>query len=772
MTAPNDRYLTVEALTALIEADEIDTVVLAFTDMQGRLQGKRLHGRYFLDVVLEHGTEGCNYLLAVDVDMNTVDGYAISSWERGYGDMEFVPDWDTLRRLTHVPGTAMVQCDLVWLDHAPVRQSPRTVLRDQLARVADGGWVALAGTELEFILFDTTYEEAHRQRYRDLTPANQYNVDYSILGTSRVEPLLRDIRNHMYAAGLDVESAKGECNLGQHEIGFLYADALTTADNHSVYKTAAKEIASQHGKAITFMAKYDEREGNSCHIHLSLRGEDGDDRSSGATARAPRSTTTSSPVSWRRCATSRCSTRPTSTPTSASRPGSFAPTAVAWGLDNRTCAVRLVGHGAGARMENRVPGGDVNPYLALAAMLAGGLHGIEQELPLEEELVGNAYASDTPARADHAAGGARPVPRLGGRAGRLRRRRRRPLRQHGRRRARGLRRGGHRLGAVPRLREDVTGGHPHRCESPRCPPYRRQPGHRGPDRRGPLPHRRGDRRRRSSGPTRRSPPGGTCRPASAPGCCAAFAAVVDEHVEELARLEVANSGHTIGNARWEAGNVRDCLNYYSAAPERLFGRQIPVAGGLDVTFHEPLGVVGVIVPWNFPMPIAGWGFAPALAAGNTVVLKPAELTPLTAIRLGELALEAGLPEGVLTVLPGKGSVVGRALRHAPAGAQGRLHRLDRGRQADHGRLRRAGEAGDPRARRQERQHRLRRRRRGAGGRQCAVRRLRQRRPGLLRAVADPGPAAGRTTSSSAASRRPWRSSRWPTPATKPARWAR
>jgi len=137
-----------------------------------------------------------------------------------------------------------------------------------------------------------------------------------------------------------------------------------------------------------------------------------------------------------------------------------------------------------------------------------------------------------------------------------------------------------------------------------------------------------------------------------------FAAVVDAHLEELAQLEVANSGHTIGNARWEAGNVRDVLNYYSAAPERLFGRQIPVAGGTDITFHEPLGVVSVIVPWNFPMPIAGWGFGPALAAGNTVVLKPAELTPLTAIRLGELALEAGLPEGVFQVLPGKGSIVG------------------------------------------------------------------------------------------------------------------
>ena len=304
-------------LRAMIEADEVDTVVLAFTDMQGRLQGKRLHGRYFLDVALEDGTEGCNYLLAVDIDMNTVAGYSISSWERGYGDMEFVPDWDTLRLLPHLPATAMVQCDLVWLDHAPVPQSPRTILQTQLDRVAAMDMVALAGTELEFIVFNNTYEEAHDRRWRDLTPANQYNVDYSLVGTTRVEPLLRDIRNHMYAAGMDVEGAKGECNFGQHEIGFLYAEALVTADNHSVYKTAAKEIAAQHGQSLTFMAKYDEREGNSCHIHLSLRGRTARSSSARVTS-ARRSTTSSSPACSRRWPTSRCSTRRTSTPTSGS----------------------------------------------------------------------------------------------------------------------------------------------------------------------------------------------------------------------------------------------------------------------------------------------------------------------------------------------------------------------------------------------------------------------------------------------------------------------
>ena len=221
-----------------------------------------------------------------------------------------------------------------------------------------------------------------------------------------------------------------------------------------------------------------------------------------------------------------------------------------------------------------------------------------------------------------------------------------------------------------------------------------------------------------------------------------FAAAVDAPTEELAGLEVAGSGHPVGQSRWEAGHVRDVLLYYAAAPERLTGKQIPVPGGLNVTFHEPVGVVGLIVPWNFPMPILSWGMAPALAAGCTVVAKPAEATPLTAMRIGELALEAGLPEGVFQVLAGKGSVVGQRLVDHPAGAQDRLHRVHRGGPADHGGLRAPGQAAHPGARRQERQHRLRRRRPGAGRGDRAVRGVRQRRAGLLRPVPDPGPALG------------------------------
>lgn len=397
VTTRNDRMLTVEQLREAILDDEIDTVVLGFTDMQGRLQGKFIHGRFFLDSVLAHGTEGCNYLLAVDVEMNTVDGYDISSWDKGYGDMVFELDLATIRRLPHRPGTALIQCDLSLEHGGPVRVSPRAILRAQAERAAKHGFTALAGTELEFVVFEDTYEDAWKAGYRDLTPANLYNVDYSILGSSRVEPLLRDIRNLMYAAGLDVESAKGECNFGQHEIAFKYAEVMTTADNHTVYKTSAKDIAAQRGKSITFMAKPSEREGNSCHVHMSLRGLDGSlafwDEATGertplydhfiaGVLRTMREFTlfyAPNINSYKRFAK-----------------GSFAPTAVAWGHDNRTCSVRLVGHGSGARMENRLPGGDVNPYLALAAMLAGGLYGVEHELELEPETLGNAYDSGAP----------------------------------------------------------------------------------------------------------------------------------------------------------------------------------------------------------------------------------------------------------------------------------------------------------------------------------------------------------------------------------------
>ncbi|WP_433272923.1 glutamine synthetase family protein [Actinosynnema sp. CS-041913] len=387
--------LTVERLRELVDTGEVDTVLVAIVDMQGRLQGKRCAARYFLSEVLEHAAEGCNYLLAVDVDMNPVSGYAMSSWDTGYGDFVMKPDLSTLRRLPWHEGTALVMCDIEWEGGEPVPASPRQILRRQLDRLAERGLQAFVGTELEFIVFDNTFEDAWNRGYRDLTPANQYNVDYSLLGTARIEPLLRDIRNHMAGAGLEVESAKGECNPGQHEIAFRYKEALATCDNHSIYKTGAKEIAARHGKSLTFMAKYNEREGNSCHIHLSLRSADGEPVfAEGHGMSALMESFLAGQLAGLRELT--CFLAPNVNSYKRFVPGSFAPTAVAWGRDNRTCALRVVGHGPSLRFENRVPGGDVNPYLAVAALIAAGLHGVENELRLEDEFVGNAYASDRP----------------------------------------------------------------------------------------------------------------------------------------------------------------------------------------------------------------------------------------------------------------------------------------------------------------------------------------------------------------------------------------
>jgi glutamine synthetase len=383
--------MTLEELAKAVDDGSVDTVLLAITDMQGRLQGKRLHARYFVDEVAKHGAEGCNYLLAVDVDMATVDGYAMASWEGGYGDFVMRPDLATLRPVPWQEATVMCLADVEWADGSPVVASPRQILRAQLDRLDQRGWTANAGTELEFIVFRDTYEDAWKKGYRGLEPANLYNVDYSLLGTARVEPLIRRIRNAMFASGMVVEDSKGECNFGQHEINFHYRDALATADDHAIYKNGAKEIAAQEGMSLTFMAKWDEREGNSCHIHFSLADAEGplfhrdqplfDAFLAGQLACLRELTLLLAPNvnSYKRFAA-----------------GSFAPTAVAWGHDNRTCSLRVVGHGPGMRFENRAGGADLNPYLAISALIAAGLHGVDAGLELEPALEGNAYTSDKP----------------------------------------------------------------------------------------------------------------------------------------------------------------------------------------------------------------------------------------------------------------------------------------------------------------------------------------------------------------------------------------
>jgi len=390
--------LTLEKLKALVADGSIDTVVVAMTDMQGRLTGKRIHGQYFLDEVVKHGTEGCNYLLAVDVDMNTVAGYEMSSWERGYSDFALIPDLNTLRLITWQPGAALILADVAWLDHTDVVASPRQILRKQIAELEKAGMVPMCGTELEFVVYKDSYEEAWNKGYKDLIPVNQYNVDYSILGGSRIEPLLRDIRMGMTTAGMIVESVKGECNFGQHEIAFKYSDALSNCDNHVIYKNGAKEIADQQGYALTFMAKPNEKEGNSSHIHLSFRGLKGElvmvddsDKEHGMSELGRQF------IAGQLAHLRELSILLAPNINSYKRyvPGSFAPTAIRWGRDNRTCALRLVGHGAGLRLENRVPGGDVNPYLAVAGIIAAGLDGIKNKLKLEPAFTGNAYESDS-----------------------------------------------------------------------------------------------------------------------------------------------------------------------------------------------------------------------------------------------------------------------------------------------------------------------------------------------------------------------------------------
>src|SRR3954454_10387818 len=382
--------LSLEELRSHVETGAIDTVVCAFADMQGRLLGQREHAGRFLGESVEHGLDGCNYLLALDMDMNPQPGYAMASWERGYGDFHLTPDLATLRRVPWLEGTALVLCDVAWEDGSPVVASPRQVLRRQVERARAMGFEPMFGSELEFYLLKESYAEAHAKHYRDLTPSVPYILDYHLLATTYDEPLIRQIRNGIQGAGLVVESSKGEAWPGQHEINFRFADAVNAADNHVVYKNGAKELAHQNGCSITFMAKPDHASiGSSCHIPSSL-WRDEENAFAGETdifkrfvagqiAAARELAIFFAPAinSYKRYAA-----------------GSWAPTTLAWGYDNRTCGFRIVGHGPALRAETRIPGADANPYLAFAALLAAGLHGIEHELELAPAFEGNAYESN------------------------------------------------------------------------------------------------------------------------------------------------------------------------------------------------------------------------------------------------------------------------------------------------------------------------------------------------------------------------------------------
>jgi glutamine synthetase len=382
--------LTREELVAEVDAGSIDTVVCAFTDMQGRLVGKREHAAFFLSESADHGLEGCNYLLGLDMEMNPQPGYAMASWERGYGDFHLLPDLETLRRIPWLEGTALVLCDVAWEDGSPVVASPRQVLRAQVERAHALGLEAMVGSELEFYLLKESYADAHSSHYRNLTPSVPYILDYHVLATTYDEGLIRAIRNGMVGAGIPVESSKGEAWPGQHEINFRFADAVKMADNHVVYKNGAKEIAHQNGCSITFMAKPDHTWiGSSCHVHTSLWRD-------GANAFATEQETFERFLAgWIACARELALfLAPNINSYKRYAAGSWAPTTLAWGVDNRTCGFRVVGGGSSKRIETRIPGGDVNPYLGFAALIAAGLYGIENELPLPPPLEGNAYESE------------------------------------------------------------------------------------------------------------------------------------------------------------------------------------------------------------------------------------------------------------------------------------------------------------------------------------------------------------------------------------------
>ena len=363
-------------LEAGVRNGDVDTVLVVFPDLQGRLMGKRVTGHFFVDEVAHEGIHACNYLLAVDVEMNPLAGYRFASWDQGYGDVKAVPDLATLRPVPWLEKTALVVCDLVDEDGEPVEVSPRQVLRRQVERAAARGLAVDIGAELEFFLFKDSYEEAAAKGYSGLVPHAPYNEDYHVLQTTKDEYLIRQIRNGMDAAGVEVEFSKGEAAAGQHEINLRYAEALEMADRHTIYKNGAKEIAALNGRSITFMAKWSMAEvGSSCHLHSSVRGA-GEETArhwlGGLMATARELAWCFAPYvnSYKRY-----------------QPGSWAPTAIVWGRDNRTCGFRLVP----GRVESRIPGADANPYIAYAATIAGGLHGIEHAIEPPPEHEGNAY---------------------------------------------------------------------------------------------------------------------------------------------------------------------------------------------------------------------------------------------------------------------------------------------------------------------------------------------------------------------------------------------
>jgi glutamine synthetase len=395
--------MNLNTLKAQIRSGEIDTVAVAFPDPFGRLVGKRFRGEVFLDSIARQGTHGCNYLLTVNIEMDPLDGFEVANWAAGFGDFILRPDLETLRRLPWQPGTALVLCEHLRHDGSLVAEAPRSVLRGQLARLAKHGLTCACASELEFYLFNDTYHAAFGKNYAGLEPASDYRIDYHLLQPTRDEPLMRAIRNGMTTADVPIESSKGEWSRGQHEINFLYGDALAMADRHVLFKHGVKEIADQYGKSVSFMAKYAPSEaGNSCHIHLSLwkagRNLFWEGGGHSEREKSERAGHQGSPLFRQflggllKYSPELCLFfAPTINSYKRFQPGSWAPTRMAWALDNRTVGFRVVGEGEAFRLENRMPGADANPYLAFAAMLAAGLAGVDENLDCGAPYIGNAY---------------------------------------------------------------------------------------------------------------------------------------------------------------------------------------------------------------------------------------------------------------------------------------------------------------------------------------------------------------------------------------------
>jgi glutamine synthetase len=384
--------LTVDDLRKEAEAGTIDTVVTAFTDMQGRLFGKRIQVEYFLDEVTDHGVEGCNYLLALDMEMEPVPGYEMANWEDGYGDFGISPDLSTLRRIPWLDRSALVLADVVNHDGSPVVASPRQILIATYEKAQEKGYTPYAASELEFYLYKESYAEAWEKDFKNLTPTIPYILDYHILATTMDEAYLGPIRRGMHGAGIPIEFSKGEAWYGQHEVNTRYADAVTSADRHTIYKNGVKEIAFLNDISASFMAKPSEKDiGSSCHIHQSLVGKDG--KSVFVDGKGEETDTFRHFLGGMRAHIRELALFVAPSINSYKRYAaeSWAPTSVSWGRDNRTCGFRVVGHGQSRRVECRIPGADANPYLAFAALLAAGLDGIENKTDPGPELKGNAY---------------------------------------------------------------------------------------------------------------------------------------------------------------------------------------------------------------------------------------------------------------------------------------------------------------------------------------------------------------------------------------------